>query len=112
MIKSGLSLHDDQNPENYQPIFHYTLIKNLSRLVCSQITKSRSKLWLCDRCLCHFKFQKSFDKYKLDCFKCNNVRMKLPNSEKEDDKILSFKDFKHKEGAFHHLCRSRVRVSS
>ncbi|CAD6233577.1 GSCOCG00012283001-RA-CDS [Cotesia congregata] len=95
MIESGLSLHDNKNPENYQPIFHYTLIKNLSRLVCSQITKSCSNLWLCDRYLCHFEFQKSFEKHKLDCLKCNNVGLKLPNGEKEDDKILSLKDFKH-----------------
>ncbi|CAG5090447.1 Protein of unknown function [Cotesia congregata] len=94
-ISQSLSLHDNKNPENYQPIFHYTLIKNLSRLVCSQITKSCSNLWLCDRYLCHFEFQKSFEKHKLDCLKCNNVGLKLPNGEKEDDKILSLKDFKH-----------------
>ncbi|CAD6203406.1 GSCOCG00012660001-RA-CDS, partial [Cotesia congregata] len=79
----------------FQTIFHFALIRNLSRLIKSQISKGHSKLWFCDRCLCHFKYERSLKKHLDDCIKFNNVRMRLP--EKDEDKILSFKNYKYKD---------------
>lgn len=100
IAESNISLHDDEeNPDSYQPIFHFTLIKNLSKLVNSRITKSRCKSWFYDCCLYHFTFQKSLEKHKMDCLKFNNVGMKLSEDDGENDKILRFKDFKNKDKA-------------
>ncbi|CAD6224302.1 GSCOCG00011769001-RA-CDS, partial [Cotesia congregata] len=82
------------NNYNHHSIFHFALIKNLSRLVKSQISKGKHKLWFCERCLCHFKFKKSFEKHKMDCIKFNNVRMRLPENDKG---IINFKNHKHKD---------------
>ena len=40
---------------------HYVLIKDLSRLISSQLSKDSHKLFICRRCLCHF-----YSKEKLD----------------------------------------------
>lgn len=50
--------NDDDDAEDTQrlnPIHHFAYIKNLSRLISSQISRHNGKTWLCDRCLCHFK---------------------------------------------------------
>ena len=73
--------------------YHYSLIKNLSRLVKTNITKSKNRLWFCDRCLLHFKTENSFVKHKKTCFQLSNgCQMLLP-----DDHILRFKNFKNKQ---------------
>lgn len=49
---------------------------------------------ICDRCLCHFKYQKSYDNHKKDCENINECRVILPG---KNDKILKFKNYKNKE---------------
>ncbi|CAD6229572.1 GSCOCG00012110001-RA-CDS, partial [Cotesia congregata] len=96
-IESGNNNNNDINfhtLKSHHSIFHFALIKNLSRLVKSQISKGKHKLWFCERCLCHFKFEKSFEKHKMDCIKFNNVRMRLPENDKG---IINFKNHKHKD---------------
>ncbi|XP_057324658.1 uncharacterized protein LOC130667184 [Microplitis mediator] len=98
IVETDITLHDDdENPDSYQPIHHFALIKNLSRLVKSQISKSKSRLWFCDRCLNHFRFEHSLEKHKPDYTTVppDKVRMRLP--EKDEDKVLSFKNLKHKD---------------
>ncbi|XP_057339435.1 uncharacterized protein LOC130676942 [Microplitis mediator] len=96
MVETDITLHDDdENPDSFQPIHHFALIKNLSRLVKCQISKSKSRLWFCDRCLNHFRFQRTLEKHTPDCLKYNKVRMRLP--EKDEDKVLSFKNLKYKD---------------
>lgn len=80
--------------ENFEPIFHFALIKDLSRLVKSQISKSKCKLFFCDRCLNHCKLEKSLKRHKLDCLKSNTVRMVIPN---EQNQILKFRNYCNKD---------------
>ncbi|XP_033229658.1 uncharacterized protein LOC117181202 [Belonocnema kinseyi] len=86
------SEYANENESNdSDPIYHLTLIKNLSRLVKSQFAKDRHRTLLCDRCLCHFKFEKSFQNHKSDCENSNQCRMILP---KKLEKCLKFKNYR------------------
>ncbi|XP_053597646.1 uncharacterized protein LOC106693382 [Microplitis demolitor] len=69
-------------------------VYDLSRLVKSQISASKSKLFFCDRCLNHFKLEKSFEDHKKDCFALNKVHMMFPT---EENKILKFKNYQYKD---------------
>ncbi|XP_044019812.1 uncharacterized protein LOC122860176 [Aphidius gifuensis] len=88
--------NDDNEIEKTPTTFHFAWIRNLSRLISSQISKNEHKLWLCDRCLCHFKTQKSFENHSDDCLNQNNARMIMPDQE---NNILKFKNYKFKEPA-------------
>ncbi|XP_057337657.1 uncharacterized protein LOC130675808 [Microplitis mediator] len=80
--------------KNFEPRFHFALIKDLSRLVKSQISDSHGKLFFCDRCLNHFKLEHSYENHRADCYKTNKVRMTFPN---EKNRILKFKNYKNKD---------------
>ena len=62
---------------------HYTLIKNFTRLVRSQITKNTTKpIQICKRCFCHFTTQELLDKHMEYCYnnKTSFVKMPKPGS--------------------------------
>ncbi|XP_044588766.1 uncharacterized protein LOC123267945 [Cotesia glomerata] len=92
MIEQYISQFDDL--EKIKPRFHFALILDLSRLVRSQVTESHNKHFFCDRCLNHFKLEKSYENHKNDCYKINKARMILPDAE---HKILKFKNFQNKD---------------
>ena len=93
MIKSDTGMQVD-NEENYQPIYHFAWIRNLSRLLNAQVTTYNQHTWICDNCLNHFKLQTSFENHKSDCLTINGVKMILPN---KNNKTLSFKNYRYKE---------------
>ena len=58
---------------------HYSLIKNFSRLVRSQITKDTTrKLHICKKCLNHYTKQHLLEKHSLNCSKNETVAVKMP----------------------------------
>ena len=58
---------------------HYSLIKNFSRLVRSQITSDTTrKLHICKKCLSHFTKQDLFEKHLSYCNKNETVAVKMP----------------------------------
>lgn len=59
---------------------HYCWIKNLGRLITSQITKNKNKHFYCDRCLNHFRNIHKLTVHKKDCSNQNECRIELPNS--------------------------------
>lgn len=85
---------NDSDLENQKTIYHFAWIRNLSRLVKSQITKHKSATWLCDRCLNHFQTEISLEKHKIDCRNINECRVIFPEG---DQTTLKFKNYKHKE---------------
>ncbi|CAD6242833.1 GSCOCG00012641001-RA-CDS, partial [Cotesia congregata] len=87
IIEKNMNIHDN-DMKNYEPRFHFALIKNLSRLVKSQLSKGHSKLFFCDRCLNHYKKKNRFINTNLI------VCMELPNKE---NKILKFTKFQYKD---------------
>ena len=67
---------------------HYCLIKDLSRLVSSDISKKEHKKFICERCLNYFGTQKLLDTHSELCRDHEAVREKLP----KDETFLSFKN--------------------
>ena len=90
MIENTENQFQDEN----ESVYHFSFIKNLSRLVSTQITRNEHKLFLCDRCLCHFAIEKSFLNHREDCEKANKCKIILP---KEGENILKFINHKRKE---------------
>ncbi|XP_077262575.1 uncharacterized protein LOC143897644 [Temnothorax americanus] len=73
---------------------HFAWIKNLSRLVNSQLTVSRCAKHVCDRCLHYFYTREKLATHSVDCDRMNDCAIVLPN---EDDKWLSFNNHDRKE---------------
>ena len=59
---------------------HYSLIKNLHRLIGSQLTKTKviGGVFICKRCLSHFKVKERFDKHKQYCINNKMATVKMP----------------------------------
>ena len=49
MIDSDTGMQVD-NEENYQPIYHFAWIRNLSRSLSAQVTNYNQHTWICDNC--------------------------------------------------------------
>ena len=60
---------------------HYCLVKSLSRLLSSQVSKKDGKKYFCLRCLNPFNNQEALDKHKEYCSKYESVKIQLPKKE-------------------------------
>ena len=71
--------------------YHYSLIKNLNRLISSQKTKTRvtGGVFVCKRCLSHFKVKERFDKHIQYCTNNKILRVKMP----EEGSSIYFKNY-------------------
>lgn len=72
--------------------YHYCWIKNLSRLITSQVTKNGHKHFFCDRCLNHFTSSVKLEKHRIHCINQNDCEIKMPPDGKNK---LKFKNFKN-----------------
>lgn len=74
--------------------FHYTFIKDLGRLLQSQLSaENRRKKYYCDRCLNYFYTEEKLFKHSERCSRMNFTRITLHS---HDEKWIEFKNFKHK----------------
>ncbi|XP_077260494.1 uncharacterized protein LOC143896465 [Temnothorax americanus] len=73
---------------------HFAWIKNLSRLVSSQLSRYDGRKYFCDRCLHYFHSSEKLEAHGVDCREINNCAIRLPS---EDDKWLRFKNHSRKE---------------
>lgn len=80
--------------EPLEIVTHYVWIKNMSRLVASQITKNEHHIHVCDRCLHYFYKKNKLDNHMVDCVKLNKTVIKLPEGMRCK---LKFKNYKHAE---------------
>jgi hypothetical protein len=69
---------------------HYCWIKNMSRLIGSQVSEAKKKIHLCDRCLHYFYTEEKLNKHLDNCIIQNKCAIVLPSS---DNKYISFKSF-------------------
>ena len=70
---------------------HYSLIKNFTRLVRSQITShSSSKIFICKKCFTHFTKADLFEKHILYCENNETALIKMPSKK---NSILKFKHY-------------------
>ena len=68
---------------------HYCLVKNLSRLLSSQVSKHDGKKYFCKRCLNPFSTQKALDKHEEYCGNHEAVKINMP----EKGTMLKFKNY-------------------
>ena len=68
---------------------HYCLVKNVSCLLSSQVSKHKEKSYFCDRCLNPFWCEQSLNKHLEYCSNHEAVKIEMP--EKGD--ILKFKNY-------------------
>ena len=68
---------------------HYCLVKNLSRLLSSQVSKHKEKHHFCMRCLNAFWTHKSLNKHQEYCGKHEAVKINMP----EERTMLKFKNY-------------------
>ncbi|XP_071580537.1 uncharacterized protein [Temnothorax nylanderi] len=68
---------------------HFAWIKNLSRLVSSQINRHRGQKYFCDQCLHYFYTSEKLEAHTVDCQEMNDCVIKLPS---DNDKWLAFKN--------------------
>ncbi|CAG9769955.1 unnamed protein product [Ceutorhynchus assimilis] len=81
---------------------HYCLIKNMSRLISSQLSKHEKKKYLCDGCLLYFSSEQKLQAHQEH--DCGHVSVQLPSTnlitnkygEKAPENILKFKNFEKK----------------
>lgn len=86
----------DKEEYKNEVVYHYAWIKDLSRLVRSQISKHKCKTFICDRCLHYFRDFERLQAHGDDCAQLNQCKVVLPSKEKKNDK-LKFKNLKNKE---------------
>ncbi|KAG5328923.1 ZFYV9 protein, partial [Acromyrmex charruanus] len=84
-----------QDPRN-DGVGHFAWIKNLSRLVSSQISGKKNKKFFCDRCLHYFSTNEKLQSHVMDCEKINDSAIRLPSV---DDKWLEFENHCNKQSA-------------
>ncbi|XP_076635443.1 uncharacterized protein LOC143348731 [Colletes latitarsis] len=73
---------------------HFTWIKNLSRLVCTQLSKHNGRKYFCDRCLHYFSSNEKLEAHTMDCEKMNDCAIILPTD--DCSKWLSFSNYNKK----------------
>lgn len=69
---------------------HYCWIKNFSKLISSSCTKRGHKIFICDRCLCHFNVKTTLDEHVSDCSNMNECKLRIPD---ERNKWLYFTNY-------------------
>ncbi|XP_067209968.1 uncharacterized protein [Linepithema humile] len=96
-----LRLTDDKKEKHVNLLYvprnneaHFVYIKDLSRLVSSQLSKQNGKKYICDWCLHYFRTSEKLSVHSVNCGKMNNCAVILPN---EDNKWLTFRNYNRKE---------------
>ena len=72
---------------------HYCLVKSISHLLSSQVSKGKRKEYFCLNCFNPFSSEESLNKHKEYCNKHEAVKIKLP----EKGTMLKFKDYHRRE---------------
>ena len=93
VLENGEEIDDNEHVK--LPEYHYVTIKDLSRLVGSQLTKDGHKCFVCDRCLHFFQAKQKLNEHEVDCAMKNKCRIYLPTAGK--DQILKFTNYNRKE---------------
>ncbi|KAB0790023.1 hypothetical protein PPYR_15685, partial [Photinus pyralis] len=74
--------------------FHFAWIKNLSRLLSSQLSNRGHAKFLCNICLNHFSSNRLLEKHTVRCHDINKCAVRVPS---ESEKILKFSHYSNKE---------------
>ncbi|VEN53641.1 unnamed protein product [Callosobruchus maculatus] len=72
--------------------YHYCWIKDLSRLVSTQLTKGKAKKYICDRCLNYFNNEAALTSHSVYCENINDCKISFPKYD-----FMEFKDHVYKQ---------------
>ena len=75
LLSNEASRGDDEENKSHQ---HYTLIKNMSRLVGMQTNKHNGKTHICLNCFNTFSLEKSFKEHTEVCLTNDSVKIEMP----------------------------------
>ena len=78
MLLSDEASGGNDNENNEQTHQHYTLIKNMSRLVGMQTNKHNGKTHICLNCFNTFSLEKSFKEHTEVCLSNESVKIEMP----------------------------------
>lgn len=73
---------------------HYCLVKNMSRLLSSQVSKHDGVKYFCEKCLCHFTTEEVKSRHEDICLNNGNDACKVVFPEDKD--FVEFKNHKNK----------------
>ena len=75
---------------------HYCWIKNMSRLLAAKVSKHKSKMHFCPRCLNAFQSEKSLEKHLEYCGANKEVKIDMPKDEDGNPKYIKFNNYNRK----------------
>ena len=75
---------------------HYCWIKNMSRLLAAKVSKHKSKMNFCPRCLNAFQSEKSLEKHLEYCSTNKEVKIEMPLDEDGNPKYIKFNNYNRK----------------
>jgi hypothetical protein len=78
-------------PDNNTDIGHYSLINDLSKLIRSQITNHKERIFLCKNCFRDQKSQEQLNYHIKDCYKNEESCIRMPTV--NVDNIIEFKNY-------------------
>lgn len=84
--------HANNIDKNIKLRYHYLWIKDLSRLLSSQLSNHNGRVYVCDRCLHYFKTEAKHEKHYEECIRSNDCKIKLPT----ENATIQFKNHKNK----------------
>lgn len=93
LIQNYYIENEDDDSEFEPLVFHYVWIKDLSRLVHSQLSKYNGKYHICDRCLHYFQDPEKLNAHDIDCKKLNKCSVKLPEEGKNKINFNNHKNY-------------------
>ncbi|XP_018393526.1 PREDICTED: uncharacterized protein LOC108772490 [Cyphomyrmex costatus] len=85
-------LYVENLQRNHYGVGHFVLIKNLSRLLSSQLSRNCNKKCIYEKCL-HYSSSHNLFRHDVDCTRMNECTVTLPN---DNDKWLSFRNYNRK----------------
>ncbi|XP_057656839.1 uncharacterized protein LOC130894211 [Diorhabda carinulata] len=78
--------------DNSEITYHYCWIKDLSRLINSQLSKTTYKKFICNRCINYFSSESKLNVHLKLCSELNNYKMSFPKYES-----VSFRNYIYKQ---------------
>ena len=75
---------------------HYCWIKNMSRLLASEVSKHKSKMYFCPRCYNAFQSETSLEKHIEYCNSNEEVKICMPKDDDGNPKYIKFNNYNRK----------------
>lgn len=89
--KTVTDIYPEKLTSNVKVKTHYCYIKNLAKPVRAQCTKSKNKIWICDRCLHYFYSELKLNDHQIYCIMQNKCRITMP--QRDGSEFIEFRNY-------------------